>query len=580
LFPVEIALSQAFVDGQVMFTGILRDLTDRKRAEAEIRWRASLLELSHEAVIVWRMDKGIIYWNGGATELYGWTSDEAAGRTTHDLLGSEYPCSTEEFERLLISAGSWQGELNQRTKSGDAVIVESRQVTMRDDQGTMLVMETNRDVTERHEIHQRVCRLAEQLEQRVDQRTKELMQSQEHLRALAAELSLIEQRERKRLATDLHDHLAQLLVLGRLQLSQAKPTGASQASGAALIDKTMGVLDEALQYTRTLVADLSPPVLRDFGLHAVLKWLGEHMRRHELEVLIQWSGNEQLNLREEQNVLLFQSVRELLINVSKHAGCDTAVVAVAQRDGHLCIEVRDDGQGFDPEMTDASCTPLSSKFGLFSIKERMIAMGGRFEMHSSPGAGTRATLTLPILEATTAYTFSGSSGHPSSLASRLSSTNDGAPSPLHDPLKVRVLLVDDHTMVRQGLRSLLEGYTDIEVVGEAGNGKDAVAMVGELVPQVVIMDVNMPEMDGVEATARITAEEPATIVIGLSMHNSGHYEERMKAAGARAYLSKDSISDHLHNTILACRSAHAGAEGLERPAVAPPLSAEAADLTM
>ena len=120
-------------------------------------------------------------------------------------------------------------------------------------------------------------------------------------------------------------------------------------------------------------------------------------------------------------------------------------------------------------------------------------------------------------------------------------------------MSVQIIIADDHKLMREGLSSLLSGQEDIQIVAQATNGREAIQLVERHPPDVVVMDVNMPEMDGVEATLRIKAEHPATIVIGLSMHNSGHYEATMRKAGAAAYLSKDSVSDHLHATMLACR---------------------------
>ncbi len=558
LFPVEIAISETNVGGEALFTGIVRDITERKRAEEEIRWRAGLLEQAHEAVIVWRIDEGIVYWNEGAAELYGYTRDEATGRPTHDLLKTGLPVPREEFESRLIAGAKWYGEIEQRKKDGTPVIVESRMVPIAEETGRVLVMETNRDITERHLAHQTLRRFAAELEQRVKERTGELTQSQERLRALTTELNLTEQRERKRLATDLHDHLAQLLVLGRLKLSQARRMPDVNPDCAALISQTTDVLDESLKYTRTLVADLSPPVLHDFGLPTALKWLGDHMQRHDLSVVVDWSGHEDLQIPENQTVLLFQSVRELLMNASKHAAAETAYVTVRRHDDQLAIEVRDDGRGFDPATVDLGASPMSSKFGLFSVRERMATLGGRFHLESSPGHGTKACLTLPLTGTRLPMTADRDSmpdGALSRSESAPAAVGDEPRGSASDGKRVRVLLVDDHTVVRQGLRTLLESYADTEVVGEAGNGVEAVSLTEGLSPDVVIMDVNMPIMDGVEATARIKTTRPSTIVIGLSMHISGHYEQKMNEAGASAYLSKESVADQLHAMIVACRQA-------------------------
>ena len=380
---------------------------------------------------------------------------------------------------------------------------------------------------------------AEQLEQLVDERTHELVQSRDQLRALASELNVAEQRERKRIAAELHDYLAQVLVLARLKLGQMKGVAGVDSKLLPFIGQAENAINEGLAYTRTLVADLCPPVLHDFGLPAALRWLAEHMDRHRLKVTVNVSENE-LPLPEDQAVLLFQSVRELLINTSKHAGVKEATLRLVQRDGQLHIEVRDQGKGFSP-----AAAP-SMKFGLFSIRERMRALGGTFEIHSAPGSGTTAILTMPLTAVAQPKRHPETSG-PSAASGR---QNDFMHSALQKSAVIRVLLVDDHAMVRQGLRSVLEGYADIEVVGEAGNGEEAIEQVIQYKPDVVLMDINMPKMNGVEATTRIKSLYPESIIIGLSVQTGGHAQQAILKAGAAMLLTKEAAVDELYQAIL------------------------------
>jgi len=234
--------------------------------------------------------------------------------------------------------------------------------------------------------------LTRHLEERITERTQQL-------RALATELNLAEQQERKRLAMELHDHLQHLLVLGKIKIGQGKRSVQPNPAMTDLMRQVDDVLSDALRYTRTLVAELSPAVLRDHGLPAALKWLGEYMQKLSMRVTVNVPEQLELVLPEDQAVLLFQSVRELLINASKHAGTGEASVELEYRDGQVRIHVRDQGAGFDVNAIAAAETPTgsSSKFGLFSIRERMQALGGSFDVQSSPGGGTIATLTLPLL---------------------------------------------------------------------------------------------------------------------------------------------------------------------------------------
>ena len=165
------------------------------------------------------------------------------------------------------------------------------------------------------------------------ERTRALTESQARLRALATELNLAEQRERNRLATELHDHLAQMLVLGKMKVSQARQLPGLMPRCQGLLNEVDQVLTQSLTYTRTLVADLAPPALRDFGLLAGLRWLVEQMRHHGLAVSLHTSL-EQVQLPENQAILLFQSIRELLTNVMKHAESDDVTVSLEQHDGY------------------------------------------------------------------------------------------------------------------------------------------------------------------------------------------------------------------------------------------------------
>jgi len=248
------------------------------------------------------------------------------------------------------------------------------------------------ELAQRKQAEEELRQLNSLLEERVVERTRDLVSSNHQLQALAAELTLAEQRERKRLAAELHDYLAQMLALGRMKVGQLRPKIAPDPTKQQLIADIDDLFQKAAEYTRSLMAKLNPPVLDDLGLPAALSWLAKEMPLHNLMVEVRL-GQEHVPLPDDQAILLFQSVRELLINVAKHAKTEQAIVALrVDEQNRLCIEVQDRGRGFDPEADRKA----GAHFGLFSVKERMQAMGGRLDVRSAPGQGTTVTLSLPL----------------------------------------------------------------------------------------------------------------------------------------------------------------------------------------
>jgi signal transduction histidine kinase len=399
---------------------------------------------------------------------------------------------------------------------------------------TVMALALAAAVQERKDAEIRFQDTAERL---VQKRTHELLHTQARLRTMAQALTLTEQRERKRMATELHDYLAQLLVLGKMKLSQTQAhmqnPGGPVADTLEEIDQT---LDKALDYTRTLIAELSPPVLHQFGLPMALQWLADQMKKHHLTVDVRL-GRSELALSENQAILLFHSARELLINAAKHAETNKATLTLDVADHLLTIAVQDQGKGFKVDGLEPH--QPGQHFGLFSIKERMEELGGWLRVESTPGRGTTVTLGLPFT---------------STVAS--STDTSGNERHVHPPPPKaagvrRVLLVDDHAMVRQGLRAVLDAYPDLFIIGEAADGREAVSIATKRMPDVIVMDINMPRMDGIEATKQIKKAQPGTVIIAVSVNDTPQVRELMQKAGASAFVSKNEAGERLYETIMA-----------------------------
>jgi signal transduction histidine kinase/ActR/RegA family two-component response regulator len=394
------------------------------------------------------------------------------------------------------------------------------------------------DTTERHRRDRELTERTRLSEQQVAMRTQEVAHVQEELQAMANELTLAEQHERKRLASELHEDLAERLLLVRLKLSQIHQEAMLDGPCEKLLKEADKVLTRALAYTHTVVADLSPLVLQDLGLSAAVTWLADRMEQQGLAVTVQATIPDEMALPEAHAVFVFQSVRELLMNVLKHAKCRGAAVRMAARTGQLQVEVQDEGVGFAGECADSSKRP--SKFGLINIKERTTALGGRFEIDSRLQEGTKVTLTLPLGSAALEA--------PAQLDEEAKQASSQDKSKIPGGI-VRVVLVDDHAMVRQGLKSVLDAYADMKVVGEAADGEEALKLASELLPAVVLMDINMPIVNGIEATRRIKAQHPHIQVIGLSVDADGHNQGAMLEAGAYSLMTKEAAVEQLYTLI-------------------------------
>jgi len=404
---------------------------------------------------------------------------------------------------------------------------------------------------ERHNFALR--RLSNSLEKRLRERTVRLETLSQRLRLLAARLTDREHRERRRLAQLIHDHLQQSLVGAKIRVTLAgngaEPALKEQLRGA------VEMIDDGLRVARSLTAELRPPVLYEVGLPAALRWLAsQFLDHHSLSVRL--SLDEDANLLDERlRALLFDAVRELLHNVAGHAGADEATVMVRRERSEMHASVQDRGRGFDVSVIDPSASP-DEQFGLFSIRERVRAVGGQFTIVSSIGHGTRVDLFLPIENIELA------------AASASDVDDSGVLHPAHrgsaDGERVlRVLLADDHQIVREGIASILSAQPSIEVVAQARDGEEAVSMARRLHPDVIVMDVNMPRMNGIEATRRILSEQPDTPIIGLSVQDETGTADAMLRAGATAYLFKGGDPGDLVRCILS--TTHADSGGAKEP---------------
>ncbi len=538
LIDVELSLAPVLgPDGAVAgVSTIARDVTEARRvsrdlAESEARYRATGELVPFGS---WMCDA-----SGACTfltqpflEATGRTMEEVRGFGWLDLVPEEQRGPLQDAWMHCVQTGEdWDYEYDFRGADGAMRTTVTKGRAVRDSEGGILFWAGfHLDVTDRRRLEEDLLELNRELEERVEARTAQL-------RALAVELSRAEQRERTELARVLHDGLQQLLAAGHLHVEAARASG-DEASVRAVLEKLDALLDEALQASQNLVAELAPPVIQRASLSAALRWLAERLS-DRLHVDVETGDGEDISrLTLEQRRLVFRVVRELLLNVIKHAGAGEAKVRVEEAGDTLEVSVSDEGCGFDPAVLDRG--PAES-FGLLSVREQLHAAGGDLVIESAPGHGVLAVLSIPL-----------------GLANEVRAAAEAMPP--HGMSRRRrrrssigVLLVDDDRALRESLAAVLSGEPGIDVVGEAETGEEALWRARELDPDVVIMDVSMPRMDGVEATRELKAVSPLLTVIALSMHDDASVRAEMIAAGAAAFFVKGKSSAGLVEAIRAVR---------------------------
>ncbi len=352
------------------------------------------------------------------------------------------------------------------------------------------------------------------------------------LQRLMLELTQAEDRERKRVAEILHDDLQQVLAAAKFHLGLLDSGFRSPEESREIARQVKLMLKDAIEKSRSLSHELSPAVLYQSDLDDTFTWLARQMHdKYDLTVHLDIRGPVALQ-SEALRVLLYKATQELLFNVVKHARSGEAWIRLRRLRGYVCLSVSDKGRGFDPEQLQKV-----TGFGLLNIRERVSLLGGRMKIKSTKGKGSTFHIVVPCDELPgKAVGVEPSAEGRGETGSRARDEGDG---------RVRVLLADDHEIVRQGMALLLSEQPNIEVVGQASNGREAINLSYELRPDVVVMDVSMPLMNGDEATRQIKRHVPGTRVVALSMYDEAETIERMYEAGAESYVLKNAPSEEL-----------------------------------
>jgi PAS domain S-box-containing protein len=647
LIDVSLTISPIKVDQEVVGLSVTaRDITERKRIEQQREQQARLLDLSLDAISVWGADRGIEYWNEGAEKLYGYSAEEAIGRSMHDLLKTSQSVSSQEIEDQIRREGEWEGRLGHVNKHGGQVAVLSRQQRIARPDGEV-ILEVNRDITILEEAEEAVAEAAAHLKAVVETAVDGIITIDEHgiiasvnpavekmfgysaREVIGRNLSMLipepywsehdgywqtgerkligsgrEVRGRRKNGSEFSLDLgvsetmigARRFFTGllrdatnRKQVEQAlieakeKADAASYAKSEFLANMSHEIrspLTGVLGYAEILLSRLSDPkdlesvrtikqsgqyllqIINDILDLAKIEAQGVDLEREALHLavfLTEVYALMEVNAREKALPLFLKydgvipqkiesdskRLRQILINLLSNAikftehGKVELVVRFLRVESELQFEVSDSGIGMTQEQQrnlfqpftqgDSSVTKVYGGTGLgLAITRRLVgALGGTIVVDSLPGRGSTFRVTVPVAVLSGSY---GSATDPE---------NSRAQARLFaEKMTARILICEDQPEIRQLMGYFIEqaggrvtlidsGQAAVDVIAQAPNDFD-----------VVLLDIQMPRLDGYEVARRIRQlgfRKPLIAVTAAAMPND---RAKCLAAGCDDYLPK------------------------------------------
>ena len=370
---------------------VRKSFEEIQRSEAMLRERADLLDLTHDTVFVRDMNEVITYWNRGAEEMYGWSRQEALGKTTHELLHTIFPAPLEEITAVLLRTDRWEGELVHTRRDGAGVTVASRWSVQRDDQGRPIAtMETNNDITDRKRAEEAVRK------------------AQAELAHVARVTTLGEMAAT--IAHEVDQPLSGVVINANACLrflTGASPNLDEVRDGLQAIARDGRRASDVIARIRTLArrtATEKEPLDIDDVIREVVALAGAEARRTRSTVRTELAGNLPRVLGD--RVQLQQVVLNLLLNgleaMHQVVGRPRELVIRTEREAtdRVRVDVRDSGSGIDPElakrMFEAFYTSKPGGLGMgLSISRSIVEQhGGRLWAVANDGPGTTFHFTV------------------------------------------------------------------------------------------------------------------------------------------------------------------------------------------
>ena len=475
-----------------------------------------LVETIEEGAATLADDGTVLYSNRSFAGFFGVSLERFIGAPLHSFVTG----NDAEFLKTLIMGArlaSTRGEFRLAIKNGKTRTIR-------------LTMTPNRELG-----LEAICAVATELTEIVDA-NEALRATETSLRQLSARLLQLQDEERRRIARDLHDVTGQKIAVLSMSLDRLARAAAQTEKSEAQesIKESRDIVSQIGEEIRTLSYILHPPLLDECGLASAVHWYAEGFEKRsgiKLEVAV---GADIPRLPPDAETTLFRVVQESLTNVHRYSGSSVAKIRIHRDDHDVRLEIIDYGQGIKSGKARAKLdgsAPLG--VGIPGMRERLHQLGGGLTVDFGTN-GTRVLAKLPIKKA--GETDLEGSETQNSLSFTIRSAQEA---------RRRILIADDHELMRRGLRGLLESHDEWAVCGEAVEGTEVVRKAGELEPDLIIMDVNLPGLNGIEAAVKIRKLRDAAKILFFTVHDSDEVIREIVDAGAHGYVAKSRASQDL-----------------------------------
>ena len=391
-----------------------------------------------------------------------------------------------------------------------------------------------------------LCAVATELTELVE--TNEALRvTESSLRQLSGRLLQLQDEERRRIARDLHDTTGQKIAALSMSLDRvARLLDTKKPERQEALNEGREIVRMIGEEIRTLSYLLHPPLLDESGLGSAVRWYAEgFQKRSGIRLTVNISPNLG-RLSTEVEMALFRVVQESLTNVHRYSGSPDAEISVLDAPDSVRLEVVDHGKGIEAGAARVKVEGIAALgVGIPGMRERLRQLGGQLDVDFGRD-GTRVSATVPFKKAKAPQLIEDSevtvsaASHDSANGDATASTSD---------LRRRILIADDHEVMRRGVRGLLESHDEWAVCGEAFEGREVVVKSRELRPDLIIMDINMPGLTGIDAAQQIRKENPTAKILFFSVHESAQTVREVVNAGAQGYVAKSRAGHDLVDAV-------------------------------